>query len=688
VLWALAPEGAVRARFLLRFSTDHRDASGSVRVGRARLLPSLLLVAEPDDPVALYDQGQPVSYRLRVRGAPTTLAAVDLAVRVCDYEGQAIHEGPVTVPLRGGFGSISWELPAQPAGYYRLELTAEGEGLAPASAQASFGCLEPLGHDPSRDYARGTDAVGIDAGMSWPFEPGRTSVDKVFDEERLRKKCEACSRLGVRSLRDRLNWNEVNPEPGRFDWGVYAIAADAQARAGLDVFQVFHNTAAWATVPSQDGRPRTNLPPADPRDLYRMTRQLARDLGEQVSFFELWNEADIQFFGGYVWDYAAVTKAGYLGIKDERPEMGVLWGSRCQRTEFWAKALENGCAPYWDVFNQHSYGEPEDLWELHRQDRELMAGWGVQRPIWMTEMGRRAVPDAQGSYLAGERDQVSYLLRAYGCCLMSGLERFYYFYLQEYLEAGVHLWGLMRADLSPYPSLMALAALIRQLGAVEPVGYWQRDRTYCLVFDRSDGEAVGLAWSLDAGTPLTVTCGTGAYLANAVGTRVRDLPAGETTLRLTAQPVFVRGLLADALPLRPPAPRPRYAADPTPPREALHLWLQAVARPGQPYPAYDEVARQKLALETAPGSLEPLALRVHNWTDREARVELALELPAGWEAEGWQGGALVVPAGETATVELTVRVGPLDAGSEAGVGAELLEDGALRDQVRVYYRTA
>lgn len=682
VLWALAPADAVKARFLMRFSTDHADACGRLQVGRAKLLPSLVIEALPDDPVALYDRGQPIGYSINVRGAPKTLPVAELAVRVVDYEGQVVHEETVVVALMDGSGDAAWGLPQLPAGYYRLELAAEGEGLTPAHAQASLGCLDPLDYEPGRDYA-----IAIDAGMSWPFEPGRTSVDANFDEERLRVKCEACYRLGVRSLRDRLNWNHVNPEPGRFDWGVYAIAADAQARAGLDVYQVFHSTAAWATVPSQDGQVHTNLPPADPRDLYRMTRQLARDLGDRVSFFELWNEADIQFFSGYVWDYAAVTKAGYLGIKDERPEMGVLWGSRCQRTEFWAKALENGCAPYWDVFNQHSYGEPEDLWELHRQDRELMAELGLQRPIWMTEMGRRAVPDAQGSYLVGERDQVSYLLRSYGCGLMSGLERFYYFYLQEYLEAGVHLWGLMRADLSPYPSFLALATLIRQLGAARPLGYWQRDRTYCLLFDRGDGQTVGLAWSLDAGTPLAVDCDEGAYLVNAVGTRVRDLPAGKTTLRLTSQPVFVRGLRADALVTRPPSPRPCYAPDPTTPQEALHLWLQAVARPGEPYPPYAEVARQKLALETAPGRTEALALRVHNWTDQATSVELTLDLPVGWEADGWRGGGLLVPAGKTATVELTLRVGPLEAGIEASVGAELWQDGVRRDRVRVYYRT-
>ena len=146
-----------------------------------------------------------------------------------------------------------------------------------------------------------------------------------------------------------------------------------------------------------------------------------------------------------------------------------------------------------------------------------------------------------------------------------------------------------------YGAQLALGALIRQLGAARPLGYWQRDRTHCLLFDRGDGQTVGLAWPLDAGTPLAGDCNAGAYLVNAVGTRVRDLPAGQTTLRLTSQPVFVRGLRADALVTRPPSPRPCYAPDPTTPQEALHLWLQAVARPGEPYPPYAEVTVKVVA---------------------------------------------------------------------------------------------
>jgi hypothetical protein len=687
-LWAVAPDDAVRARFLLRFLTDRPEATGCLEVRRARLEPSLLLEARSSDPVALYDADQGgIGYTVMVRGASPSLEGVAVAacVRGYDRAEEPAFEARVWVPLRDGVGRVSLEIPPQSPGYYALQLgSAPTDGLVASEAEASFGCLGPLEIEPSAD-----SAIALDAGMSWPFEPGRTSVDGTFDEERLRQKCEACYRLGLRSLRDRLNWDEVNPEPGVFRWGKYAIAAKAQAQAGLDVYQVFHNTAGWATVPTVDGAERHNLPPADPRDLYRMTRQLARDLAAEVSFFELWNEPDIQFFSGYVWDYAGIVKAGYLGIKDERPEMGVLWGSRCQRTEFWAKVLANGCGAYWDIFNQHSYGEPEDLWELHRQDRELMASAGVQRPIWMTEMGRRAVPDADGSYVAGEREQVSYLLRAYGCGLVSGLDRFYYFYLQEFLEAGARLWGLMRADLSPKPAFVALGALIRQLGAAVPLGYLRQDRTYCLAFQRlagrGDGDAVGLAWSLD-GTPLTVMCRDGAYLVNGVGTRIRDLPPGETTLLLDEQPVFIRGLRPDDLALRAASPRPRYAPDSAPPTDALHLWLQAVSRPHQPYPDSQDVARHKLALETSEGVLETVDWRIHNWTASTVEVALELDVPAGWEIEAWDGDTLVVAPGESGVARLTARVADLGDDVEVSVGARLLEDGALRDQARVYYR--
>src|SRR5690606_3304074 len=110
---------------------------------------------------------------------------------------------------------------------------------------------------------------------------------------------------------------------------------------------------------------------------------------------------------------------------------------------------------------------------------------------------QRTTPMPDGSYTIPERVQVSYLLRCYACGLAAGQDRFHGFYLQEFLEYGIHLWGYLRAEQTPKPALIALATLVRQAGSARVVGYVEENQHYCVVFERTPGDYVGLAWSLE-----------------------------------------------------------------------------------------------------------------------------------------------------------------------------------------------
>ena len=682
-LWARAPENAVSARPLVRFETSREGAKGSLRLRAAELVPSLYVEAAPSRVDALYEQGQAAAYHVGVTGYGDDAAPITLKLCVKDYEGTTIHEVERSLVAGAGAAEVDIALPASlDAGYYLVEIEAGADGLASARIERSFGVMGALDFEPQADHP-----ISLDAGMSWPTTREGSRVEESMDQRRLRTKCEACYRMGLRSLRDRLSWGQVNPAPGEFDWGKYAVAADAQSEAGLTVYTVFHDVPEWAAMEACGGKTRGNLPPSDPRDSYAFAKQLAEDLGDRVRFFELWNEPDVQFFGGYVWDYASVIKAAYLGAKAGDPTLGVLWGSRCVRSEFWRKALENGCGPYWDIFNQHSYNAPETQWEFHEQDREMMASVGPLRPIWMTEMGRRCEPSPDGSYKGGEREQVSYLLRAHACGFASGIERFHYFYLQEFLEYGISLWGLMREDLSPRPAFMALGTLIRQLGQARPVGYLPQDQAVCVVFERSEDDYVGLAWALD-GSPMTLPTRKGAYLVNPVGARGRDLVAGETRLILSDQPVFVRGIAPERMALRPVPPHPHYEVKDEPVPEAMRLWIRAIARPGVPYPSAKEMLAHKLAARTNEGDVETVEFQVYNWTEQDREVRLDIALPAGWQLAEQSACTLGVLSGESATVRVSAVVGDLLPDEEYALSARLWVAGQPGDAACVYYRKA
>lgn len=705
LVWAVAPPGALAARCVARLTPPAPGLyppSGSLWLAPSTFAPSLLLEATPAANAALFDTGRPVVYSLALRGASATLRQATVRHTLTDLDGKAVADGSITIPLCQGEGRATLSLPPLPPGYYELSLVAEGDGLAPFDVRRSLGCL------PAHTVPRCPESpVALDAGLAWP-------ADNNFRPERTAAQAAACARIGLSLLRERLAWHQVNPEPGRFDWGKYRQSAEIQRAHGLDVYAVFHDTPAWARV-ATDGD-HGNVPPADPRHIYDFTRRLALDLGGSVRYFELWNEPDIFFFAGHPWDVAAIIKAGCLGLRDGDPSIGVLASSRAIGPAFWRSLLANGIGPYFDIWNQHCYGQPEALFDLMRENRELLEEAGLERPVWMTEMGQRSAPMADGSYTIPERLQTSYLVRAYACGLAAGFERFFYFYLQEFLEYGVHLWGLQRGEtLDPKPAFVALANLIRQLGEARPIGMLQEGRRYCIVFEREPGEYTGVLWSLDgnrladarwnegvpeppAGKPWAEAEGAfdlpvkpGACLVDGVGRQLETFHGDHATVRLSIIPVFVRGLDLTRLQLDPLPTPLRFIPNTAPVPDERRVWLQAVTRPGESL-QQEFQQKHKLALPVAPGQVERLELRVHNWSVRDQAGDLLLDLPTDWTCSTVSPIPFSVAPGSCATFRLDLVPGiphgaapPPATPATLSVRATLSFDSHPRDVARVDY---
>ncbi|MCX7599383.1 MAG: glycoside hydrolase family protein, partial [Armatimonadetes bacterium] len=367
------------------------------------------------------------------------------------------------------------------------------------------------------------------------------------------------------------------------------------------------------------------MPPRDPIYVYRFVNRLVQDLGAQVRYFEVWNEPNIGFFVGRAEDYAAILKAAYLGAKDADPTFGILIGSAAGTPgPFYDQVYDNNVGEYFDIYNQHWYGGPEALFDFLASVREQLAAHGLRKPMWMTEMGMRASPGPDGSYTAVEREQASYLARAYACGFAAGIARFFYFYLQEFLEGSVSLWGIVRDDLTPKPAYAALAALIRQLGTPECLGYRQLDGGYLIVFRRAPGEAVAMVWGREG---QQVSLPARGPIVNVVGTEIEAAqPAPGLVLDVGPMPVYVRGIAeADvaALNLTAPAPAPDWtpAADPDLARK--HVWIQAQVNPDEPRAFWGGEDRRGALIN--PNEPFTVAAWVHNYTDQAVTATVTCE---------------------------------------------------------------
>ncbi|MHB9033656.1 MAG: hypothetical protein ACYC6L_11480 [Anaerolineae bacterium] len=711
-----APVSASFARAVFRVLPDTwpdlRGVQGDIWLSAATLMPSIAVELKHNVPGALYDAGQAVQYTLELSAAPADLLAADLHYSLFDYEGKRLLENTQAIPLAQGKGLAVLELPPLDPGYYELRGSVSAQGLAEVPLVKSFGCLGALDFNPAQN-----SPIALDAGISQPFVHGLAHSGDAPDPARFAEQSAACYKLGLRTLRDRFSWQRVSPTPETLDWGQYRLAANAQHAAGLEVYQMLSGVPNWSLAEPAGRGERSNYPPADLRTVYTFCSRAAREMGHTIRFWEFWNEPDIFFYAGHPWDLAAMTKAGALGFKDIDPTIGVLGGSRCAHVDFWRKWLANGVGAYIDIFNQHSYGKPEDEFALIQQDRDLMADVGLQRPVWMTEMGKRSIPSPDGSYTLAERIQVVYLLRAFACGLAAGIDRFFYFYLQEFLEAGAAIWGIQRQDLSPKPAVLALGALIRQIGEAKVVGYLVDDESYCVVFERVAGEYTAMVWStkntlvvdgwgapnpeaapgqdwaaVDGAFDLPVS--SGARVVDALGRTVNDCTGSLQHIKLSICPLFVRGIDPSRLTLTPPPPALHYAPSPRELSPERHIWLQAQARPNEPRLPQADAQKQKNALLVRTDGKEQVAFWVHNYGKERSRVTLVVDQPRDCTVKkvvvgavqlesGSLRAALDIEAGQSAQVLVDYQLAE-SFGGECCLSAVLFLEGAPHDQAAVY----
>lgn len=667
---AVAPAGAQQAVLRFWVGGTQGNSAGQALFARPRFAPSVLLRAHLDARANLVEAGQRARLEVELVGVDPN-KPLDVAWQVLDFDGRPV-DGARGEAQAARERRLVFELPGLPAGYYSVRLEAKGEGLDPARREISLAVLDRLEQPPPLD-AR----ICLDAGMSW---------GPAADADRLDTACYVCAVAGLRQLRDRLSWSGVEREEGHYEWGQYALAAQAQARHGITVYQIIHDCPGWALVPTADGQPHWNMPPRDPIYVYRFVNRLVKDLGAQVRYFEVWNEPNIGFFNGRAEDYAAILKAAYLGAKDADANFGILIGSAAGTPgPFYDQVYENNAGEYFDIYNQHWYGAPEALFDFLGSVREQLAAHGLSKPMWMTEMGMRAFPGPDGSYAVVEREQASYLARAYACGFAAGIARFHYFYLQEFLEGSVSLWGIVRDDLTPKPAYAALAALIRQLGAAECLGYRQIDGGYLIVFRRSPGEAVAILWGREGQQMRLPARGP---VVSVVGTQIRAAEAAPgIVVEVRPMPIYVRGIAeADvaALNLTPPAPAPDWTPAPDADLARKHVWIQAQVNPDDPRPLWN--GEDRLGAFISPGEPFTVAAWVHNYTDCPVVATVTCEPDKVFALQGPAEAAVEVGPWSRARHDFVLIGKGLVKGRPMGVTVRMVA-GRSRDHARVNLQT-
>ncbi len=523
--------------------------------------------------------------------------------RVTDLDGAEVAKGN---------GPI--EIANLPHGYYELTAKA-GESTAkmPFGVVADHSAKEP----PS-------GRLNVDGATAWLERQGRH--DAIAQMLRT---------AGIGWVRERFSWAGTEPEKGKVNWQQYDATADAFAKHGVRVYQIFHDTPAW----SHAGRKNTRNP-ADLRDAYAFAKRLAEHYKGRVQAWEVWNEPDIFFWPDLSDTFAGLQKAAYLGFKAGDPTLPVLIGSFCRgHCAFDENLFDAGIRDYFDVFNWHIYAPPEAYPATLARYLELLKRHSCDdRPVWLTEAGIRlqaTLPDGEIT-AADERRQADFVPKSFAYSLAAGTDSHFFFVLPYYLENGVQ-FGALRKDLTPRPGFIAIAAAVDILGEARFLGFLatqEKEGFTAIAFDSGKGR-VAVVWSNAPREAELDVAAEKVVVANVVGRRRECAAAGgKLKLALGPSPQYVIGVGEGTLKGLRGTPRPEGKL---PGNRPSPIVLRGQAQVAQ----LDKDSDSYIIGE------EPFTYAVEacNFGAKPAAGRIVLELPAGWKAEPSEAAVSLEPMG-------------------------------------------
>jgi hypothetical protein len=212
--------------------------------------------------------------------------------------------------------------------------------------------------------------------------------------------------LGVGWVRFDIDWGNIEPSPGQFNWTAYDQVVTAASNHGIRTIGIIDYTPAWARA---GGCNSFACEPASPTTYGAFAAAVAyhyKPFG--VHTWEIWNEPNsVEFFQPVANPavYAAMLKAAYADIKQVDSASTILTGGLAPEDtgsgyysppDFVKGIYANGAAGFFDALADHpytfpvtaAYANPNDAWAQMSAIHTIMTNYGDgNKQIWITEYG-------------------------------------------------------------------------------------------------------------------------------------------------------------------------------------------------------------------------------------------------------------------------------------------------------------
>ena len=299
---------------------------------------------------------------------------------------------------------------------------------------------------------------------------------KYPDEKSLKRAIGLMKDAGVAWVRIDFLWDEIEPEPGKFEFKKYDAIVDLLIKNNIGILGIWGYSAPWA---SSCGA--WNSPPSDNKNFVAYAVKTAEHYQGKVDYWELWNEPDSRTYWSQqdgLKGYCDLLKDVYPAVKAAVPGCKILNGGFSNAALGVNRLYDNGAKDYFDIMNIHIFESPLNLGAVKAVGSypklvyKIMSRNGdAKKKIWVSEIGCPGVKrdeDVKAWWLGknpSEKQQAEWLKDVYGELLKQpAVEKVFWAFFRDtdrHWDNGVDYFGLIRWNYSKKPAFISYQKCVR-----------------------------------------------------------------------------------------------------------------------------------------------------------------------------------------------------------------------------------